>query len=63
MMNPACRDSASVASRARSRRMSKPIECLAIDNDHQVRDAARRQEHLAATIRAGGHIVDSNCRF
>jgi len=53
-------DPTGIATTHCGRWMPQTIEGLAIDNDYQVRQAAGRQAHLAPTIRAGGHGVDTN---
>ena len=63
MMNPAWFHATVFAALHRVRRMSNALESLVSDGHDKGRHAAGRQAHVAVTIGAGGHDLDSSNPF
>jgi hypothetical protein len=63
MMNPAWIHAAVFAAIHRVRRMSNALEPFVSDGHDKGRHAAGRQAHVAVTIGAGGHDLDSSSPF
>jgi hypothetical protein len=63
MMNPAWFDATVFAALDRVRRVPNALEPFVSDGHDKGRHAAGRQAHVAVTIGAGGHDLDSSSPF